>query len=170
MGDELVAYSSPWRMALLILGAILFVALGLWMVGLFGEVPQSRRWSPEIIWIIGWASILFFGAAAIFGIRRAFDRDIQLRVSDQGIYWKPWSADTIPWHEVRDVGVWEFRKQKTIILCLHHPERYPSRTLLGKLAGANRGFTGGDISISLSGMTKSFDDTFATIRRFLGVQ
>ncbi|MFL6728970.1 MAG: STM3941 family protein [Sphingomicrobium sp.] len=153
-------------MALIILGAIGFVALGSWMAGLFGEPLPSRRWSPAAVHLIGWSSIVFFGACAVVGIRRALDTGPQLTISAQGIQWRPWSQDTIPWREIRDVSVWEFRRQKAIVLVLYHPEQYPSSSLAGKLASVNRGLTGGDISISLTGLDKSFDEAFAAIGKF----
>ena len=163
---DLTARSSPWRMALLLLGAVGFIALGLWLTGLFGEPPQSRRWSPAMVHVIGWAAILFFGACAIVGAGRALDSGPQLTISVLGIQWRPWSEDVIPWAEIRDVSVWQFGAQKAIVLQLDNPARFPSRAVLGKLAGANRAMTGGDISISLTGLDKSFDEAFAAIREF----
>jgi hypothetical protein len=163
---ELTARSSPWRMALIVLGAAAFVVIGMWMAGLFGEPPQFRRSPTALVQLFGWISIIFFGAAALVGIRRVLDAGPQLTVSAQGIRWKPWSEDVIPWREIRDVTVWEFRAQKTIILHLVDAARYPSGTLLGRLAGANRAITGGDIAISLTGLDRSFDEAFAAIREF----
>ena len=170
MRQELAAHSSPWRMALILIGAGAFVALGLWMTGLFGDAPESRRWSPGFVQFIGWSSVLFFGACAIVGIRRAVDTDAQLEVTEQGIHWKPWSQATIPWHEISDVRVWEYRRQRAIVLCLKHPERYPSTSYMGKWALVSRRLTGGDIPISLTGMDKSFDEALAAIHDFLPAQ
>ncbi|HEX6742426.1 MAG TPA: STM3941 family protein [Sphingomicrobium sp.] len=163
---ELTAHSSPWRMVLIVAGALGFVAIGCWMAGLFGDVPQFRRWPPELVQLFGWFAILFFGLAALVAIRRIFDGGPQLTISAEGIRWKQWSDDLIPWSGIGDVTVWEFGTQKTILLHLVDPVRYPSRTLLGKLGGANRALTGGDIPISLTGLDKSFDESFAAIREF----
>jgi hypothetical protein len=163
MGRELTAFSSSWRTALLIIGAITFVALGLWMTGFFGEPPASRRWPPAAVHLIGWASIVFFGGGALLGIRRLFDSGVQLRISAHGIEWKPWSEQTIPWAQIRNVSVWQHRRQKAIILTLNDPERYPSSSLLGKLSGFNRALTGGDFAISLTGLDKSFEEAFLAI-------
>jgi hypothetical protein len=166
MQRELTAYSSPWRMGLILLGAFVFVVLGFWMVGLFGEVPESRRWPAGIAQLVGWASIIFFGFCAVVGIPRMFDKDAQLRISPDGILFKPWSKTTIPWQEIHDVSIWQHRRQKAIVLHLGHPEQYPSSSFLGKLAGMNRALTGGDISISLTGLDKSFDEALTTIHGF----
>jgi hypothetical protein len=153
-------------MTFVIAGALGFVALGLWMAGLFGDVPESRRWPKQMVQLLGWISVIFFGSCAAVGLRRAFDTDVQLRISRQGIYWKPWSEATIPWHEIHDIRVWEFRKQRSIILSLHHPELYPSKSILGRLAAANRSLTGGDISISMTGLNKSFDEALAAAHEY----
>ncbi|MGE0179891.1 MAG: STM3941 family protein, partial [Sphingomonas sp.] len=67
--EAFVARTSPARVALMILGALVFVALGAWLIGWLGEPPASRRFSPQMIYAIGWATIIFFGLAALFGLR-----------------------------------------------------------------------------------------------------
>lgn len=153
-------------MLLIVSGAALFVVLGCWMVGAFGDPPTSRRYGTSFIAMIGWVSILFFGACTVVGLRRLMDKNPQLRISAAGIYWKPWSQATIPWSEIADVSTWKFKRQKSIILKLRNPGRFPSETLLGKVAGANRALTGGDIAISMTGLDRSFDQAMAAIHAF----
>ncbi len=86
-----------------------------------------------------------------------------VRISATGIYFKSWSEQTIPWSEVVDITIWEFRRQKSIVLHLRHPDRYPSTRLLGIMAGANRALTGGDIPISLTGTDGRFAEAMAVI-------
>ena len=155
-----VARSSPWRILLLVAGGIAFVALGVWIAGIAGTPPKpGREW-------VGWASIVFFGLCSVFGVRRLFDSSEQLRISGSGIYYKPWAEQVIPWSEITDISVWEFKRQKSLILHLAHPERYPSTTLLGKMARANRMLTGGDVAVSLTGMDRSFAEALAAVESF----
>lgn len=154
------AKPSVGQMLLLLLGAIGFVLLGLWIAGLLGEAPGSgMEW-------VGWLSILFFGPCGAVIALRLFDRDDQVRISSLGIFSKRWSADTIPWSEITNVSVWEHQGQKFIILKLRDPAKFPSNTMMGKLASANRAMTGGDISVTLLGTDGKFDDAMATIAYF----
>ncbi len=160
---EFVAKPSKVRIALLLLGALAFVTAGLNMIGVFGTPPDSHRYSPALIKFVGWASILFFGAAVPISIRMFFDTQDQLRFDAHGIYWKRWSAQTIPWSEITDIGVWEFKRQKSIILNLRDPARFPSTTMMGKLASANRALTGGDIALTLAGTDGRFETAMEVI-------
>jgi hypothetical protein len=163
---EFVARPSRARIALLILGSVAFVAIGLWMIGTFGPPPESHRYSPEMTTFFGWAAILFFGLCAIVLCRMLFDTEAQVRINASGLYWKRWSRETIPWSEITQVGVWEFKRQKSIILNLRDPGRFRSSTLMGKLASANKAMTGGDIAVTLAGTDGRFDDAMAAIERF----
>ena len=163
---DFVAYNSRWRVALIFLGAVGFVALGLWMVGAFGEVPSSRRYSAPVTMGIGWLCILFFGLCAVTAVKKFLDDRVQLQIGPSGIVWSPWSDDLIPWSEIGDVTTWSYRRQKAIILHLNNPARFPGRWLTAKLAGANRMLTGGDVSISLTGTNQSHDDAMSAIARF----
>lgn len=163
---DLVARVAPSRMLLLIGGALLAVLAGCWAVGAFGEPPTSRRYGESFGLVIGWFCILFFGACAFIGVRRLTEKGDQLRISGRGIYWKQWSETTIPWSEIADVHVWQFKGQKSVILTLKNPHLFPSETLLGRLAAANRALTAGDIAISVAGLDKRFDDVLSAIDWF----
>ena len=97
---------------------------------------------------------------------RLFDRADQLRISNLGICYRPWSDDVIPWSGILDVTVWQFRGERSIILHLAHPECFPSDRLLGKLAAANRMLSGGDIPISLVGTDGDVDKALQVIQAY----
>ncbi|MEE4453742.1 STM3941 family protein [Novosphingobium resinovorum] len=165
MPDEFLAFPSRWRIALILLGSLGFVAIAAWMVGAFGTPPASDRYAPAVVAAIGWAGIAFFGLCAAVAVRRLFARGVELRIDGRGIHWTRWSDETIPWREITDVTVWRYRGQRTIILHLRNPSLYPGRGVLGMTARANRSLTGGDIGISLNAMDRSFDEAMAAIER-----
>ncbi len=158
--EDFVARYAPARLLLMLCGAIAFVALGLWIGGAFGEPPRPGK----EIW--GWLAAGLFGLCACAIAPRLGDRDDQLRISPSGIQSKPWSDDLIPWSQISRISVWEHRNQRSILLHLLHPERFPSQRLLGKLAAANRALTGGDVAITLTGTDRTFDDAMRAIERF----
>jgi hypothetical protein len=163
---DFIAHNSRWRVALILLGTVGFAALGLWMVGAFGEVPSSRRHSAGYMVGVGWLCILFFGFCAAAIGKKFFDSRPQLQIGPLGIVWSPWSDDVIPWSEIRTVTTWSHKGQKAIVLHLNNPDRFPARGLMAKLARANQKLTGGHISISLIGTNRSHDDAMSAIARF----
>lgn len=164
--DDFIAYSSRWRTAGLVMGSLVFVAIGLWMIGAIGPAPTSGRYSQSLILLAGWASIIFFGFCAAGWGKRLVDRQAQLRIGAAGIHSAPWSTQTIPWSEISDVGTWSSQGQTMIVLHLRDRTRYPGRGLAAMLADTNRGLTGGDVSISLTGTDRTVEEALSWVERF----
>lgn len=165
MGD-FVARNSRWRLTLLFLGAVGFVAIGLWMGGAFGAPPGSARYPDAVVFAVGWLGVMFFGLCAIAALGRLFGPSEQLKIDRSGVRYKGWSGELIPWSEIVDVTTWSGKGQKAMILHLRDRARFPGRGLSAMLARANRMFTGGDIFISLAGTDRSFDEAMSAIERF----
>lgn len=165
--EDFVAYPSRWRIVLLILGALAFVAIGFLMIGAFGEPPRSDRYSPIMMSAIGWSAIIFFGLCAFAAGKRLFETGEELRIGRNGIQCRRWSDELIPWSAISDVTIWSTRGQRFIILHLFDPPSFPRRRgALGKLAVANRVLTGGDVCISLTTTDRSFGEAMAAIEQW----
>ena len=164
--SDFVAYTSRRRTALLILGSIAFVVLGLWMAGLMGPVPVSRRFGPEMTVFWGWTCIVFFGLCAAFGAKIWWQNAEQLRIGEAGITYLRWSEQIIPWDEINDVTEWNYKGTRTIVLHLRNPSLYPGKGLMGLVGQANRRLTGGDIGMSMTSTDCSFDEAMAVIAEF----
>ncbi|MEP3226543.1 MAG: STM3941 family protein [Parasphingorhabdus sp.] len=164
--DDFVANTSRSQTILLSMAAIAFVILGAWMVGAFGAIPGSTRYSPVLIYAIGWICIIFFSLCAVAWTKKLFDDSEQLRIGATGIRWKKWSGQLIPWTEISNVTEWSYQRQRFIILDLRNPDMFPSEGLLAWLAKANQRLTGGDIALSLTGTNRNLDEAMAAIDRF----
>ena len=164
--QDFVALPSRWRLALMALGAAAFVAIGLWMAGMFGAAPRTDRYSADATNAIGWICVAFFALCGVAIVRRLFDTRAQVRIGPHGILWVRLSDRTIPWSDITDITEWSHRGQRMIILHLRDPARWPPRGVSALLAGANRALTGGDVAISLTGTDRSFDEAVAAIGRF----
>jgi hypothetical protein len=158
--EPFVARYTPLRVALLLLGAIVFVVGGLWIAGLFGAPPRPGRE------FLGWLAAAFFGLCAIVTAPRLFDRRDQIVVDRRGIYWRHWSETTIPWSALRGFDERSVRSQRFICLHLHDPTRYPAAGLRGWVAGANKGMGFGDIAMTAAGTDRSFDELLSAIEQF----
>ena len=155
-----VARPSRVRQALILLVGIGFVLLGAWLAGLITPAyPPGREW-------IGWASMAFFGPISLLHVRRLFETDDIVRIGPSGIWYRLWSDDTIPWNQITKVGGWQHRHQRSLLLSLVDPDRFPSTTFLGRMASANRALTGGDIPISVLGTDRSFDELMAAVAEY----
>lgn len=162
---DFVAWPSRWRTALLVLGSLGFVSVGLWIIGAFGPPPHSSRYSPGAQFLWGWFAICFFGLCAAAGVKQLLGTGERLRIGSAGLCWPSWSLETIPWSEICGVTTWTYRGQTMIVLHLRDPEKYPPRKLRW-LRGVNRVFTGGDIAISLTGSDRDWREALEAIRRF----
>ena len=146
--------------------AIAFVGIGVWMAGLLGPVPVSRRSGPFMTELWGWCAIVFFGMCAVAGAKLWWQNSERLRIGKSGIKWAGWSDQTIPWSEISDVSEWRYRRSKFIVLHLRNPSQFPGRGFASLAQGANRKLTGGDMGITLTGTDRKFDEAMAAIARF----
>lgn len=164
--DDFVAHTSRWRTALVLAGSLGFVVIGVWMVGVIGPVPVSRRAGPLMTVFFGWIGILLFGMCAAVLAKRWWKNAERLRISRSGIRLTEWSDQTISWDEIYDVAEWRSKSTKFIILHLRDPSRFRGNGLAGLTGRANRTLTGGDVSITLSGTDRKFDEAMAAIATF----
>jgi hypothetical protein len=160
VNDRFVARNSPSRLALMLLAAAAFVALGLWIAGLFGPPPKpGREW-------LGWLAAVFFGFAGIVGVRRLFDRSDQLVIDRNGIFWRHWSETTIPWSAIDSFSTHSIRRQHFLSLHLKSPAMFPRSGPGGFVGSLNRGLGFGDIALTVAGTDRSFDELVEAIDRY----
>lgn len=164
--DDFVAYPSRKKMLLLMLGGVVFVVLGLWMAGVLGPPPATGRYSTAFIRVMGWVAVAFFGLSLVVSLHRLLNVREVLRIGPAGIRWTHWSDQIIPWREIVDVTLWTHRGQTVIVLHLRDAVRFPGRGLAGLTAPANRLLTGGDISVSLSGIDRTVEETLSAMAEF----
>ena len=155
MAEDLIYYNSRWRYALLVLGGLAFVAVGVWMIVADGK------------WGLGLVSIFFFGACAAVGAWQFFDSRPRLRVSDAGILDRTLGVGLIKWTDIADAYLRSVNREPFICLVLHNEAAYLAQLspLKKRLAAANQalGFT--PISINLSGVAINPDQVLEYIHK-----
>jgi len=142
MAEDLIYYNARWRYALLTLGSLVFVVLGVWMI------VADGKWGPGLL------AIAFFGLGAAVGIWQFFDSRPRLRVSDAGILDRTLGVGLIKWTDITDAYLMSINRENFICLVLRNEADYLAHLspLKKRLAAANQalGFT--PISINLSGV------------------
>lgn len=109
-------YPDKKRLALLMLGSLAFVAVGMWMI-------ISGSWGEAIIGVI---CVLLFGAALVFFLSRLLGRRPSLFINEEGIIDDSSyvSAGTITWDEIEDIGITDYSGQRWISIKLRDPQAF----------------------------------------------
>jgi len=167
---EKVIELSKIKVALLTLGAILFVALGVWLLIEGIEVFEgSYRFDPIMI-VVAVITIFFFSLCAVFGFKKFFDNSPGLILNHEGFIDNSSgvSAGRVPWSEVVEIGQYKIQSQKFITIYVINAEKYVNRgNALKRMA--NRGnlkLSGTPINISSNSLKISFDELVETFEQY----
>ena len=153
MAEDLIYYNSRWRYALLTLGGLVFVAIGVWMIVADGK------------WGLGLLEIAFFGLCAAVGAWQFFDSRPRLRISNEGITDRTLGVGLIKWTDIEDAYLRYVNNEAFVCLVLRNGAPYMAQLspLKKRLAAANQalGFT--PISINLGGVAINPDQVLEYI-------
>ena len=154
---------SKSKIVLMTLGALTFVAFGLWFVIAPPTIENSFWGNPTKVVIAGYASIVFFGLCAFFLIRKLPDNKPGLIIDDIGLIDNSsgLSAGHILWSDIENISVIEIHRQKLIMLQVKNPQNYIDRqTSVIKRKGMelNNKMYGTPLSLTSNGLKTSFDD------------
>jgi hypothetical protein len=157
-------------MIVMLLGALIFVAIGLWFVISPPSIKNSFWGNPTKIAIAGYASIIFFGLCSFFLIRKMFDAKIGLIIDNTGITDNSsgLSAGHIPWLDIEKISVIEIHRQKLILIHVKNPHHYIDKQtsfLKRKSMELSNKMYQTPLSITTNGLKISFDKLFAFITK-----
>jgi hypothetical protein len=162
--DERTIELSKTKLLLLIAGALIFVALGIWMYQLDPAwIETQRRFnSPVIVHAIGIVSVVFFGACGAAGLKKSFDKKPGLVLSAAGIVdnSSAVSAGLIPWSDIQGFGIHQIQKQRLLIIKLADPEKYirAGGSMKQALHRMNTRICGSPVAISSNALKINFDE------------
>lgn len=161
------AHFSTGRAILLTLGSLLFVVAGLWLLGLFGEVPTGSRRVPDwAIPILGWLCVVMFGPLAVWHLSRAFGGELAVRIDQLGMLLTDYSDQPIGWDDVVAIRT-ENMMGNNILLFEVRPARAEGfgwgRRLM---AGSSRTMYGLGYSLSVNNTDRSHRELLAAIEHF----
>ena len=162
--QQTVIRLSKTKLALVILAASVFVALGCWMLMLsVAEIEAHRRFnSPIFVHGMGLVSIVFFGLAGLVGVRKLFDSSPGLILDERGITEQTsvFSAGFIPWSDISGIEVRQIHNQRILYLLLKDPEKFIATCAPVKRAmlKASKNFAASPVAITSSTLQISFDE------------
>jgi hypothetical protein len=156
--EAFVARTSRARVLLLLAICPLFVALSLWIAGVFGNPPE-----PDKAWA-GWIGAPLFTLLAVMWASRLRGPADQIVIDGSGLTWRQWSDEHIPWSAVRRIDEYRIRSQTMFAVHLVDPKAHPPTRLMGKVAAAQAGMGRGDFTIIATGTDRSADDLREALR------
>lgn len=152
----------------MLLGALIFVVLGIWLV-FYPPSTESSFWvTPSKMKLAGCASMIFFGFCAFFFIRKLPDDKPGLILDDIGITDNSSGlpAGQVLWLDIKKVSVIEISGQRIIMLKAKNPQDYIDRQtslFVRKSMELNNRLYGTPLSQTANGLKISFDDLLALV-------
>lgn len=165
--DRVVIPLSKVKLALMVAGAMLFVAGGIW---LFEIADTQRRYLPIYVKSASILAIGFFGLCALYGLLKLFDGSPGLILDREGILDNSSgiAAGRVAWREIRDIQVVSIHSQRLLALSVSDPQKYLGRgNWLSRLfVRMNFRRYGTPVFISAHGLKVTFKDLETQIRDF----
>lgn len=144
---------SKMKTAMLLLGAILFVAGSIW-IAWTGYAEQGAGSFELFMGIIG---ALFFGACGILLVPRLFETKPVMEFTENGLIARDVSPEPIHWRDILAVRLVDF-KQQPIIELLLSPEAektQPFTRIVRMTRSMNRKYGFEGVCISGAGLSRS---------------
>lgn len=118
---------NKWKLLLTLVGSALFVWLGINLVFIWSEEPNTSF--PLVKKIVGGMSILFFGAVGLFGIYKLILNKSALIINDEGILDNSSSTSfgLIKWETITGFKIEEMMSQKFLVIHVTNPEELIER-------------------------------------------
>ena len=167
-GHRIEIALSKKKIFLMLLGALAFVAIGLWFVISPPTISNSFWGNPTKIAIAGYASIIFFGLCAFVLIKKLPDNKPGLIIDQTGLTDNSSgvSAGQIFWSDIENISVIEIHRQKLIMLQVTNPQDYIDKqtsSFKRKMMQLNYKMYGTPLSITSNGLKVSFDELLSTL-------
>jgi hypothetical protein len=128
-GQRIEIPLSKSNIILMLIGALVFVAVGLWFIIAPPKIENSYWGNPTKVAIVGYASIIFFGVCAAALTRKLPDSKPGLTIDDIGLTDNSsgLAAGHILWTDIENISVLEIHKQRLIMLEVKNPQDYIGR-------------------------------------------
>jgi hypothetical protein len=157
---------SKSKIFLWLIGSIAFVAAGCWLLldnPKFDNALLDNQWFTKLA---GTASLVFFGIATYFFIRKLMANGPGLIINDIGMEdYSSAFAVKIYWKDIEAIEAITIQSQPIILLKVNNPQTYIAREkgFKRKMMVMNYKWYGSPLSISANGLQISFDELLQVI-------
>lgn len=170
MMTEINISLSKKKNVLMVVGAIIFVVMGVLFVYKPENFVISIYRSIAVVRLIGIASIVLFGALGIYGLTKLFDKRIGLTINENGITdnTSAISLGLINWTDISAIETQQVMSTKFLLIFVTHPDEYLNRAtgLKKKLLQANMKSYGTPLSITSNSLQCNFESLEQSIITF----
>ncbi len=169
--DRIEIYTSRKKSILILIVSIVFVVAGV----LFVANPESfltlRMQNPNIITIVGIASVLFFGLGIFLGIKRVIKSEIALIIDKKGLNVNPKKSLTefIEWENILEFKEIKIQSQRMLIVIVKNPEKWiekETNTFRKKLMRFNLNNYDSPFNIAAAGIDISYTELNNKLNRY----
>jgi hypothetical protein len=163
---------SKEKLKKILIAAIVFVALGIWMVVRKPTINNPLFGNPTFVLAMGIISILFFGLSGFMIFKKLKDTKPGLVIDDTGVTDNASgvSAGHIPWADITAIKTAQVFTQKFLMIIVKNPEDYINRqTSALKRQNMKMNFKtyGSPISITANTLQYNFNDLENILRERL---
>jgi hypothetical protein len=153
---------SPLKMAGIMMAGLIMTAASLFLaLGPPGGDTETL--------VLGYIGAAFFGVCTLGALSRVFTGGSVITVTPVGICDRRVAADLIPWSAIREIGVWQYRSQRIMVLAIEPLAE--AQLNLPPIArwtrGANRALGADGLCVSAHGLKIDFDELLRTSRAYL---
>ncbi len=122
--NDIIIPLSKKKNVLLVLGSLLFVALGFFLL----MIPEEEYGPSLFSKVAAYSCIVLFGLCAIVGVMKLFDKKPGLVINDKGIFDNSSgvSVGLIPWSTIMFIRVSEIVSSKFILIGVANAEKIMS--------------------------------------------
>jgi hypothetical protein len=158
--------ASPVKLLLMAFGGLIFVIAGYFMTQ---ATVDTTRASAEVVRVIGYVSIAFFGpVTALIVWRLLTQRGTVITLSPAGLRDVRVSPDIVPWPTIANISTWQHSGQSVMIVALLPGEEAKLRlTLIARLSRRANAKLGADgLAVAAQGTKIGHDALMAATIRY----
>lgn len=149
---------SKTKLFLTVCGAAIFVVLGFYMI--LRMAHDQDRFNPILLQGVGFVSVVFFGAIAIFGSKKLFTTSAGVIIDEKGIIDNSSgvSIGLIEWNDIEGITTTNVMSNRFLLIHVSNPEKYlaSANKAKARIMTANMKMVGTPISISPNSLLCNF--------------
>ncbi|MDX6692997.1 MAG: hypothetical protein QOF02_600 [Blastocatellia bacterium] len=171
--DEKIIEQSKRKLLLYLLGACIFMAVGVWMFSMDdASIEAHRRFNnPLYVHGVGLAAIIMSAPVGALVVRKLFDSKPGVVFNSAGVLDNSSGVSTgfIPWSDITGAEVLQIQRQRMLIVRVVNPEKYLEAGNALKRALNRQSYKsyGSPISITAGTLKISFEELQATFNEYL---